>query len=126
MSSLHERAERRYQESQRRALYSWIIRILTIGFWTSMTFIVAGLLIAAVQRESIGDEVAPLEEVIPAVLDLDPQGIVDVGILLLLFTPAVYTLVSMYIFARQRDRIFVIVCCALLSIMLLSVGLGLR
>lgn len=126
MSSLQERAERRYHERQRRALYRWIVRILTIGFWTSMTFIVAGLLLAAVQREPLGDEVAPLQEVIPAVLDLDPQGIVDVGILLLLFTPAAYTVVSMYIFARQRDRVFVIVCCALLSIMLLSVGLGLR
>jgi uncharacterized membrane protein len=51
---------------------------------------------------------------------------VDLGILLLLFTPALYTIVSLYIFMRQRDRVFVIVCCALLAIVFLSVGLGLR
>jgi uncharacterized membrane protein len=126
MSTRHERALRRYRERQRRVLYRWIGRILTAGFWTSMALIGLGLLVALIQRESIGDEVAPLEQVVPAVLDLSPQGIVDLGILLLLFTPALYTIVSLYIFMRQRDRIFVIVCCALLAIVFLSVGLGLR
>lgn len=126
MSTRHDRALRRYRERQRRVLYRWIGRILTAGFWTSMALIGLGLLVALIQRESIGDEVAPLEQVIPAVLDLSPQGIVDLGILLLLFTPALYTMVSLYIFIRQRDRVFVVVCCALLAIVFLSVGLGLR
>ena len=126
MSTRHDRAVRRFRERQRRVLYRWIGRILTWGFWSSMALIALGLAVALVQREPLGDEVAPLEDVVPAVLDLSPQGIVDLGILLLLFTPALYTVVSLYIFVRQRDRIFVVVCCALLAIMFLSVGLGLR
>lgn len=126
MSTRHDRAVRRFRERQRRVLYRWIGRILTWGFWSSMTLIALGLVVSLVQREPLGDEVAPLEDVVPAVLDLSPQGIVDLGILLLLFTPALYTVVSLYIFVRQRDRIFVVVCCALLAIMFLSVGLGLR
>lgn len=108
------------------ALYRWIGRTLTVGFWASVALIALGLLVAAIQREPLGDEVAALPDVIPAVLDLSPQGIVDLGILLLLFTPAIYTVVSLVIFVRQRDRLFIIVCCALLAIIFLSVGLGLR
>lgn len=126
MPTRHDRAVRRFRERQRRVLYRWIGLILTVGFWASMAFIVAGLVLAGVSREPLGDEVAPLVDVVSAVLDLSPQGIVDVGILLLLFTPAAYTIASLYIFARQRDRVFVVVCCALLSIVFLSVGLGLR
>lgn len=126
MPTPRDRAQRRLRERQRRVLYTWIDRVLTTGFWSSIAFIIAGVALAVVQREPFGDEVAPLPDVIPAVLDLSPQGIADVGILLLLFTPAAYTLVSLYIFARQRDRVFVVVCCALLSIVLVSVGLGLR
>lgn len=107
-------------------LYRWIGRILTAGFVASVVLIALGLLVAVVQREPLGDEVAPLPDVIPAVVDLSPQGIVDLGILLLLFTPSIYTVVSLVIFVRQRDRLFVVVCCALLAIILLSVGLGLR
>ena len=126
METRHERAEQRFYERQRQALYRWIGRILTVGAWCSGALIVAGVLLAAVQNEPVGDDVAPLVDVIPAALDLSPQGIVDVGILLLLFTPSVYVAVSMIIFLRQRDRAFVVVCCALLAIVLLSVGIGLR
>lgn len=126
MSARHERAEQRYYERQRQALYRWIGRILTVGFWASAVLIVAGILLAAIQREPIGDEVAPLVDVVPAVIDLSPQGMVDLGILLLLFTPAVYVAVSMFIFLRQRDRAFVVVCCVLLATVALSVGIGLR
>lgn len=126
MVTLKERARRRFYERQRRVLYRWIGWTLAAGFWGSVALIATGLLVALFGREPLGDEVAPLEEVVPAVLDLSPQGIVDAGILLLLFTPAVYTIVSLVIFARQRDRAFVIVCCALLAIIFMSVGLGLR
>jgi uncharacterized membrane protein len=126
MVTRQERARQRLYESQRRVLYRWISRILTIGFWGSMAIIAAGLAVAGIQREPLGDEVAPVAEVLPAVFDLNPQGIVDLGILLLLFTPAVYTFVSLIIFARQRDRIFVVVCCALLIIVFFSVGFGVR
>lgn len=126
MATRHERAEQRFYERQRQALYRWIGRILTVGFWCSVALIVAGMLLAAVQREPLGDEVDPLVDVIPAALDRSPQGIIDLGILLLLFTPSVYVGVSTVIFLRQRDRAFVVVCCALLAIVMLSVGIGLR
>lgn len=126
MSTRHERARQRYYERQRAALYRWVGRILTIGFSASIALIAAGVLLSLVQGESLGDEVAPLVDVIPAVLDLRPQAIVDFGILLMLFLPAFYIGVSTVIFARQRDRAFVVVCCALLGIVFLSVGLGLR
>ena len=126
MESRHERALRRYYERQQRALYRWISRILTVGFWTSFALIVLGVAIALFGGRPLGDEVGSLVDVVPSALNLEPQGIVDLGILLLLFTPSLYILASLVIFLRQRDRVFVVVCCALLAIVMWSVGLGIR
>src|SRR5690606_26722588 len=90
-----DQARVRYEERRRRVLYRWVIRILTIGFVSSMVLILAGLAIAWLRGEPLGEEVAPLPDVLPGVFDLSPQGIVDLGILVLLFTPAAYTAVSL-------------------------------
>jgi uncharacterized membrane protein len=121
-----DQARVRYEERRRRVLYRWVIRILTIGFVSSMVLILAGLAIAWLRGEPLGEEVAPLPDVLPGVFDLSPQGIVDLGILVLLFTPAAYTAVSLYIFLKQRDYVFVVVCSVLLLIAALSVGIGLQ
>ena len=121
-----QQVQERIYERQRRALYRWIVRTLTVGFWSSMALIAAGVALALFRDEPIGDEVAPLVDVVPAALALEPQGIIDLGILVLLFTPSFCVVVSMIIFLRQRDYMFVIVCCALLAIVMVSVGLGLR
>lgn len=126
MENREQQARERIYERQRRVLYRWIVRVLTGGFWASVGLIVIGMALALLTGQSLGDDVAPLVDVAPAVLDLEPQGIIDLGILLLLFTPSFYVVVSLIIFLRQRDRMFVIVCCALLAIVMVSVGLGLR
>lgn len=126
MESRQERAAQRLFERQRAVLYRWISLILGIGFWTSVALIVAGIALAAVLREPLGDDVAPLPDVIPEALDLNPQGILDLGIVVLLLTPAAYVAVSLVIFLRQRDRLFVIVCCVLLALTMISIGVGLR
>lgn len=121
-----EQARVRYYERRRRVLYRWVGRTLAFGFVGSMVLILAGLGIAWVRNEPLGEEVARLPDVLPAAFNLSPQGIVDLGILLLLFTPAAYTAVSLYIFLKQRDYMFVVVCSVLLLIAALSVGIGLR
>lgn len=121
-----EQARVRYYERRRRVLYRWIGRVLTVGFVGSMLLIVAGLALTWIRNEPLGEEVARLPDVLPAAIRLNPQGIVDLGILMLLFTPAAYTAVSLYIFLRQRDYVFVVVCSVLLLIAALSVGIGLR
>lgn len=126
MENREQQARERIYERQRRVLYRWIVRVLTGGFWASVGLIVIGMALALLTGQSLGDDVAPLVDVAPAVLDLEPQGIIDLGILLLLFTPSLYVVVSAVIFARQHDRMFVVVCCALLAIVMVSVGLGLR
>lgn len=126
MDSRQQQVQDRIHERQRRTLYFWIVRILTVGFWSSVALIVAGVVVALIGGRPLGDEVAPLVDVVPSALDLNPQGLVDLGILLMLFTPSFYVVVSLVIFLRQRDRTFVVVCCALLAIVMVSVGLGLR
>ena len=126
MDSRQQQVQDRIHERQRRTLYIWIVRTLTVGFWSSVALIVAGVVVALVGGRPLGDEVAPLVDVVPSAVDLNPQGLVDLGILLMLFTPSFYVVVSLIIFLRQRDRTFVIVCCALLAIVMVSVGLGLR
>jgi uncharacterized membrane protein len=106
-------------------LYDRIARILAIGFWTSIAVILAGVLLGVVQGEQISEETLAIRDVIPSVLDLEPDGLVDLGILLLLLTPLCYVIAAVITFLRQRDRLFVGVCLLLMLLIFTSVGLAL-
>jgi hypothetical protein len=105
-------------------LYRWIARILNGGFLLGAGLILLGLIVAIIRRETIQPESDPLLDVLPAALRLDPQGIVELGILALIATPVAYVLVSLVAFIRQRDALFVAVCVVLLAIIGSSVGIA--
>jgi uncharacterized membrane protein len=104
-------------------LYRWIARILAVGFWTSVSVILVGVLLALAQGDDIPEETLSFSDVLPAVADFDPDGFVDLGILLLLLTPLGYVVAALLTFLRQRDRLFVGVC--LLLVLLIGVSIGL-
>jgi uncharacterized membrane protein len=106
-------------------LYRRIVRVLNGGFLLGTGLILLGLVIAIIRRRSIASDSDPLLDVLPAALRLDPQGIVELGILTLVATPVAYVIVSLATFIRQRDMLFVIVCIVLLAIIGGSIGIAL-
>jgi uncharacterized membrane protein len=113
------------ERRRRTILYRRIVRVMNGGFLLAIGLMLAGLLAGVVTGDHIAKETDPLRDVLPGVLQFKAQDIVDLGIIVLLATPAAYVVVALVTFLRDRDLLFVAVCLALLGILALSVGLTL-
>lgn len=107
-------------------LYRRIVRVMNIGFVTAILTMFIGLLIGLGTGDHVDRETDNLQDVIPGVLRLQAQDVVELGILILLATPAAYVVVALATFIRDRDVLFIGVCLMLLCILALSVGAALR
>jgi uncharacterized membrane protein len=116
-----DRSTRRLTE-----LYRAIVRVLNGGFLLSIGLILFGLAVAIVRLQQIDSQSDPLRDVLPAAVRLDPQAIIELGILTMIATPVAYVVVSLVTFIRQRDAFFVAVCTVLLAIIGGSIGIALR
>ncbi len=52
------------------------------------------------------------------------QGLIQLGVLLLIATPVARVAFSVYVFARQRDRLYILVTLAVLVLLLASLFAG--
>jgi len=65
-----------------------------------------------------------VDGIVRAAVALDPRGIIQLGILLLIATPVARVAFSTYAFARQRDYTYVLVTLLVLSALLFSLVRG--
>lgn len=107
------------------SLYRRVVRVMNVGFLLAIGLMLAGLLVGLVTGEHVARQTDQLRDILPGVAQLKAQDIVEVGILVLLATPAAYVVVALLTFVRERDLLFVGVCLALLGIVGLSVGVSL-
>lgn len=107
-------------------LYRRIIGVMNAGFLIAIGLMLAGLLVGLVTGNHVERDTDRLRDVLPGVLTLQSQDIVELGILVLIATPAAYVVVALFTFLRNRDGLYALVCLALLGILSLSVGLSLR
>jgi len=108
---------------QRTGLYRRIVGVMNAGFAIAIGLMLVGLVVGLFTGEHVERETDSLGDVLPGVLRLQAQDIVELGILVLLATPAAYVVVALATFLRDDDGLFVAICLALLGILLLSVGL---
>lgn len=59
---------------------------------------------------------------IPALIRLRPAAVIELGVLLLLFTPIFRIVVAVLSFALERDFKYVLISLGVLAIVLLSIG----
>ena len=69
-------------------------------------------------------DVRTLRGIVRGVLHLNGRDVVQLGVLLLLATPITRVALSALAFARQRDRVYVLVTCLVLGLLLTSVLTG--
>jgi uncharacterized membrane protein len=112
-------------EVRQTQLYRRIVIVLNVGFALSVGLMLAGIADALVRGQTIKETAEPIVDVLPAVARLEAQGMIDLGILVLMVTPVAYVLVSLVTFLRQRDTLFVGVCLLLLAIIGGSIGMAL-
>jgi len=70
-----------------------------------------------------GDFDSPVK-IVRHALSLDGQGLIQLGLLLLIATPVARVIFSVYAFARQRDNLYVILTLIVLAVLLYSLFAG--
>lgn len=106
-------------------LYDRIARILAIGFWASVAVLLLGVVMTLIGGDDLGRETIHMQDIPEELADLEPQALVDLGILGLLLTPLAYVVAALLTFLRQRDNVFVGVCSALLLLFVITITVAL-
>ena len=116
-------------------LISWLLRV---GVVTSLSFVLIGLLLMFIHHPSYLVSVMDLQrltspgaafphtlrDVVNGLLAGRGQAVVAVGLLMLIVTPIMRVAVSIFAFALQRDRAFVLITSGVLTILIISFVLG--
>lgn len=115
-----------------------ISTLLRTGVICSITIILFGMILGyarhraevndSAQLSSLlsrdGDFPHSLREVARGVLNLQSQAIIALGLLVLIITPVMRVAMSIIVFALQRDRVFVVITCIVLGLLITSFLLG--
>jgi uncharacterized membrane protein len=122
-------------ERQTELFISWLLRL---GVGISAALVVLGMTVVFVHHPTYRTSTAELAELtsghlqfphtVRAVFDSarggQGQGIAMVGLLLLIATPVLRVVISIALFARERDGLFVAITATVLALLLLSFALG--
>jgi uncharacterized membrane protein len=103
--------------------------VLRYGALLSTVIMAVGIALA-VFRGSLGGFAAhPVihpRDLFPHLLRLDPLAVVELGILMLLFTPIARIVVAVAGFAEERDLKYVLISLGVLAIVLLSISFAIE
>ncbi|HET8841530.1 MAG TPA: DUF1634 domain-containing protein [Ktedonobacteraceae bacterium] len=104
-------------------------RILQIGVMVSSVIICFGLILSCVHPDQFSGQHLlrfphTLGEVGNGLLTWQPQAFIALGLLLLIATPVIRVASSIFGFALQHDRRYVVIASLVLAILLLSFLLG--
>ena len=98
--------------------------ILLCGIAVSVALMAAGLVLGRGHGGRLPRGVVPLAELPGALAALRPAAYLSLGLIVLIATPFVRVAGSLVVFARERDRRYVLVTAIVLLVMCLSVVLG--
>ena len=94
------------------------------GVTLSLGLMLAGLAAGALSGRPLPDEASRLDLVVALALGGDPAGLLSLGLLVLLATPAVRVLVLAYQFARAREWRMLAVTALVLAVLAYSLLTG--
>lgn len=106
-------------------IYAAAIRSLRVGFLVGAGILIAGLVWAAIRGESLGREVDPFDEILPALGDGHASGLIDLAILCLMATPVATVFVVTRGFYKAGDRAYALLSLIVLAILGVSIALSL-
>jgi uncharacterized membrane protein len=103
-----------------------IARLLTVGTYASVAFLLVGVLLmltGGVGPRSGGPAFDPAN-LVPDLVALRPEGFIWLGLVVVVATPAARVFAALLGYARQRDRVMVTVAALILAVIALSVTLA--
>lgn len=112
------------EEGRRWGAYGSVGRILRAGVFLSLVVLLMGLVLAGIGRGVAG--VPPSIDQLPSGLASGEAGaFVSLGVLLLILTPVVRVLFTLYYFGKERDKVFTLLAFVVFLNLMIGFGLGL-
>ncbi|MCD2256827.1 DUF1634 domain-containing protein [Agrilactobacillus fermenti] len=102
-------------------------QILRIGVFISATVIIIGLMLYLITGSSgYANNMFPTAPhiIFQGILALKPFAIIMLGIFLLILTPVLRVVVSIYAFYKESDHLYVIITIIVLIILIISMIIG--
>jgi len=108
-------------------------KILRVGVAVSATFMIVGLLMffitgstgySQASQELNSDWPRNITAIFSGVFSLKPVALMMLGLLLLIFTPVLRVIASIFSFAFEKDRLYVYITLTVLAILLLAIFVG--
>lgn len=108
----------------------WLSRLLITGVWIAASLCAVGIVLSLIQgtpappRAPFAGVAQGLDSpwgVVRSALRFEGPGVMALGILALVATPVLRVAISLVLFARQRDRLYV--CVTAIVLVLLGIGL---
>jgi uncharacterized membrane protein len=114
------------EANNRRDLNQVILRMLILGLILSATVLLAGLVLSAIAHQPVPSKALSFKQVLGGLRTGSPAGLFSLGILLLIATPVLRVVGSLFEFIATRDWRYVFVASLVLLILATSalVGIG--
>jgi len=93
---------------------------LQFGLLVSVVLIVVGVVLSAIRQEAFPDTLGTPLDTLRGALEGDPAGIIGVGIVAMIMTPAVTAGVLAWSFLQEGDRRYAAISAMVLMILLVS------
>ncbi len=100
-----------------------IYHILRGGVIVSVAFLLFGFILAGVTGHPLPDKSIPPRLLGAELIGFTPTGYLNLGVLVLIFTPVARVLLSLLSFLEERDRAYVLMTGIVLTNLLISVVL---
>lgn len=104
-----------------------VSRWLRIGVMISAAVIIVGLILLFIQGSGGYPEDAyptRLSEIFTGTIALKPYAVITFGLILLILTPVLRVAISIWVFIREGDKLYVIITSIVLIILIVSFLLG--
>lgn len=102
-------------------------KIMQIGVMIAAAVLVTGLAALLITGQSgypAGVHPHSPSTILRGVVQLRPYAIMMLGIFLLILTPVLRVVVSIYAFIKERDRLYTWITTAVLIILIIAMGIG--
>jgi uncharacterized membrane protein len=100
-----------------------IYHILRGGVVVSVAFLLFGFVLTGLTGGALPDQSVPPRDLVRLVLRFTPAGYLNLGVLVLIFTPVARVILSLLSFAEERDRTYIVMTGIVLVNLLVSVFL---
>ncbi|MDR9856771.1 DUF1634 domain-containing protein [Paenibacillus sp. VCA1] len=104
-----------------------VSRWLRVGVIISACVIILGLILLFIRGESgYPGEFYPhnLHDIFGGLIQFKPYAVITVGLMLLILTPVLRVAISIWVFAREGDKLYVIITSIVLVILIVSFAIG--